>query len=147
MPSGYHQVELELPITVIWDFVKEMDNWAPLVPGYINHEKINQRQSTWEVQGGIGGIIKKKISLIINIKEWQPPSRISFDLTGEKYGGEGYFEAIAISRNKTRLTGFLDINATGKMEGMKNSLLKNAIPKSAEEMAVAISTRLVELAK
>jgi carbon monoxide dehydrogenase subunit G len=143
MPSGMHQVELELPITVIWNFVKDMDNWAPLVPGYVNHEKLNNRQSTWEFKGDIG-ILKKKVSLMIDIKEWIPPHRVSFDLKAEKYTGEGYFEAESINRNKTKLIGYLDVTAIGAMEGMKNSLLKNAIPKSAEEMALAISSKLVE---
>jgi carbon monoxide dehydrogenase subunit G len=143
MPSGMHQVELELPITVIWNFVKDMDNWAPLVPGYVNHEKLNNRQSTWEFKGDIG-ILKKKVSLMIDIKEWIPPHKVSFDLKAEKYTGEGYFEAEAINKNKTKLIGYLDVTAIGAMEGMKNSLLKNAIPKSAEEMALAISSKLVE---
>ena len=144
MPSGMHQVELELPIEVIWNFVKDMDNWAPLVPGYIRHEKINHRQSTWEFKGDVG-FLKKKISVIIDIQEWRPPNKVCFTLSGEKYSGEGYFEAQAINENRTKLIGFLDVNAFGKMEGMKNSLLKSAIPKSAEEIANAISTRLVEL--
>jgi carbon monoxide dehydrogenase subunit G len=141
MPSGMHQVVLEFPIGVIWNFVKELDNWAPLVPGYLHHEKINQRQSTWEFAGDIG-IFKKKVNLLIDIKEWQPPTKVSFELNGEKYWGEGYFEAKAINRNKTRLTGFLDVNAIGNMEAMKNSFLKKVIPKSAEEMAVAISAKI-----
>ena len=138
-----HQVDLDLPIGVIWNFVKEMDNWAPLVPGYVNHEKINNRQSTWEFKGDIG-ILKKKVSLLIDIKEWIEPNKVSFDLQGEKYTGEGYFEAKAINQNNTRLTGFLEINAIGALESMKNSLLKTAIPKSAEEIALAISSKLME---
>lgn len=144
MPSGIHQVVLELPIGVIWNFVKDMDNWAPLVPGYVYHEKLNNRQSTWEFKGDIG-ILKKKVSLLIDIKEWIEPNKVSFDLQGEKYSGEGYFEVRAINLNNTRLTGFLEVNAFGAMESMKNSLLKTAIPKSAEEMALAISTKLMEI--
>lgn len=141
MPSGMHQVVLEYPIEVIWDFVKEMDNWAPLVPGYLYHEKINNRLSTWEFAGDVA-IFRKKVNLLIDIKEWDPPTKVSFDLTGEKYQGEGYFEATAINRKKTKLTGFLEVNAIGSMDGMKNSFLKKVIPKSAEEMALAISTKI-----
>ena len=61
--------------------------------------------------------MKKKVSLLIDIKEWNEPSRISFDLkrSNEKYLGKGYFEAKALNKNKTRVTGFLEINATGPM--------------------------------
>jgi carbon monoxide dehydrogenase subunit G len=143
MPSGMHQIELKLPIDVIWNFVKDMDNWAPLVPGYVYHEKLNNRQSTWEFKGDVG-ILKKKVSLLIDIKEWIEPNKVSFDLQGEKYAGEGYFEVKAININNTRLTGFLEITAIGAMESMKNSLLKTALPKSAEEIALAISSKLME---
>ncbi|WP_412850212.1 hypothetical protein [Brevibacillus invocatus] len=50
----------------IWEFVSVMDKWAPLVPGYISHEIINDRQSTWTFMGDIG-IMKKKVSLKIDI--------------------------------------------------------------------------------
>jgi hypothetical protein len=92
-------------------------------------------------------MLKKKISLLIDIKERIEPNKISFALQSEKYTGAGYFEASAINVSKTRLTGFLEVNANGSMESMKNSLLKTAIPKSAEEMALAISSKLFELHK
>jgi carbon monoxide dehydrogenase subunit G len=145
MPSDIQHVELDIPIEVIWNFIRDENNWAPLVPGYIQHEKINDRQITWEFKSDLG-IMKKKVSLLIDIKEWNEPNRISFDLkrSNEKYIGEGYFEAKAININKTRVTGFLEINASGAMGTLANSLFKAAIPKSAEEVAVAISSKLEE---
>ncbi|MCM3568692.1 CoxG family protein [Neobacillus mesonae] len=146
MPSGTHQVELDLPIDQIWNFVKDMDNWAPLVPNYIHHEKITERQSTWEFKSDIG-LLKKKISLILDITEWQEPNRVSFDLKGksEKYTGKGYFEARAINVNRTKLTGFLEVNATGKIGNVVNSKLEAALPKAVEEMAETICTTLGNL--
>jgi carbon monoxide dehydrogenase subunit G len=148
MPSGIHQEDLDVPIDVIWDFVKDMDNWAPLVPNYINHEKITERQSTWEFKTDIG-ILKKKISLIIDIKEWNEPTKISFTLTGksDRYSGEGYFEAKAINVSKTKLTGYLEVNLNGKMASKLNAKLENDLPESVKEMAKAISLKLEELVR
>jgi carbon monoxide dehydrogenase subunit G len=146
MPSGIHQVEVQLPIERVWDFVKEMDHWAPLVPGYINHQKLNDRQSTWEFKSDIG-IMKKKVNLLITIKDWMEPTQVTFVLKGinEKFSGEGYFKAESIGSNHTRMTGFLNINAEGAMASFVNNILKTSIPKTAEEMAVAISEKLMEL--
>ena len=71
---------------------------------------------------------------------------VSFDLKGqsEKYFGAGYFEVKALNLNKTRLTGFLEVNVIGSMGSSMNSILKTALPKSAEEMAKAISSKLKE---
>ena len=148
MPSEMQQIELAIPITVIWDFIRDANNWAPLVPGYIQHEQMNDNKITWDFKSDLG-IMKKKVSLVIDIKEWNEPNRVSFELrrTNEKYIGEGYFEAQALNKNKTRLTGFLEINASGAIGSLANSLFKNAIPISTDEVALAISLKLEEFNK
>ncbi|MFZ7944241.1 MULTISPECIES: CoxG family protein [Bacillaceae] len=145
MPSEIQHVELDIPIEVIWDFIRDENNWAPLVPGYIQHEKINDRQISCEFKSDLV-VMKKKVTLVIDIIEWNEPSKICFELKrkNEKYIGEGYFEAKAINRNKTRVTGFLDINATGSMGTLAKTLFKKAIQISDEEVAVAISSKLEE---
>lgn len=146
MPSGMHQVEVHLPIENVWDFVKDMDNWAPLVPGYIGHQKFNERRSTWEFKSDIG-IMKKKVSLLIDITKWNEPNLVTFNLKGlnEKFSGQGYFKAEEVGNNLTRMTGYLEIVAEGAMGSIVNNILKTSIPKTAEEMALAISGRLEEL--
>ena len=148
MPSELQHVELDIPIEVIWDFIRDENNWAPLVPGYIQHEKMNDRQISWEFKSDLV-VMKKKVTLLIDIKEWNEPSKISFELKrkNEKYIGEGYFEAKAINRNKTRVTGFLEINATGPMGTLANALFKKAIQITDEEVAVAISSKLEEFTR
>jgi carbon monoxide dehydrogenase subunit G len=148
MPSELQQIELAIPINVIWDFIRDANNWAPLMPGYIQHEQINDNIITWEFKSDLG-IMKKKVSLVIDIKEWNEPTRVTFELrrTNEKYIGEGYFEAQALNRNKTLLTGFIEINASGALGSVANSLFKNAIPKSTDEVASAISLKLEEFNK
>lgn len=148
MPSDVQHLELDIPIDVIWDFIRDANNWAPLVPGYIMHEQIHDRRVSWEFKSDLG-IVKKKVSLIIDIKEWNEPKKVSFELKrkNDKYIGEGYFEANAVNKNKTRVTGFLDINATGPMGSLANSLFKKAIQISDEEVAVAIYSKLDEFQK
>ncbi|MBW8347859.1 SRPBCC family protein [Bacillus sp. IITD106] len=146
MPSGMHQVEVDLPIHKVWIFVKDMDNWAPLIPGYIQHRKFTNRQSIWKFYSDIG-IIKKKTSLMVTIKEWIKPTKVTFDLKGEsgKLSGGGYYLAEEIGKNKTRITGFLHITAKGAMGRMVNEVLKSYVPKVTEEMATAIAAKLEEI--
>ncbi len=145
MPSELQHAELDIPIEVIWDFIRDENNWAPLVPGYIQHKRLNDRQITWEFKSDLG-IMKKKVWLLIDIKEWKEPARVSFELwrSNEKYLGEGYFEAKALNKHKTRVTAFIDINATGPIGSLANSLIKKAVQLSDEEVAVAISLKLEE---
>jgi carbon monoxide dehydrogenase subunit G len=148
MASGLHQIEVDLPINQVWDFVKDMDNWAPLIPGYIQHRKFTNRQSTWEFYSNIG-FIKKKIDLMVTVQEWIEPTKVTFNLKGpnEKLSGKGYFLAEAINQGKTRMTVFLEITARGTMGPLVNKVLKSNLPKVTEEMAIAITTKLKKLHK
>ncbi|MCM3567070.1 CoxG family protein [Neobacillus mesonae] len=146
MPSAMYQVEVDLPIQQVWDFVKNMDNWAPLIPGYIQHRKFTNRQSIWEFYSSIG-FIKKKISLMVNIKEWVEPTKITFDLKGvnEKLFGRGYFLAESIDQNKTRITGSLELTAGGAAGPLINTVLKSYLTTVTKEMVTAIAAKLEEL--
>lgn len=143
MPSGIHQAVINLPIARIWDFVKNMDNWAPLVPGYIAHEKLNDRQSTWEFYSDVA-LVKKKISLLVEIQEWVEPSKVTFTLKGlnESFTGHGYFAAQSIKVNRTKITGYLDIQAEGVIGKMVNKILKTSLPKTAEALTAAIVDKM-----
>lgn len=144
MPSGTTEVVLDLPIEKIWDFVSDMDKWAPLVPGYIDHEIISDMQSTWTFKGDIG-IMQKTVKLQVDIKEWIEPTTVTFDLTGlnENFSGNGYFQADALSDHQTKMTGNLDITAKGMMGPMINAILKNFVPKTAEDLTNRIAEEIV----
>ncbi|WP_391571052.1 CoxG family protein [Cohnella sp.] len=146
MPNGIHTIELPVAIDKIWNFVSDMNKWAPLVPGYIEHEILSDRQSTWAFKGDLG-FMKKKVKLKIDIKEWIEPTKVTFDLTGlsDNFGGNGYFEAETVDDNTTKMTGYLDITAKGAMGPMVNTILKTFVPKTAQELSEAIANRIEEI--
>ena len=103
MAQSIHHVELDMPSKRIWNFVSDMNNWAPLVPGYTEHEIINERQSTWKLHGDIG-VVQKDVRVKVRITEWTEPSHIIFELSGssESWVGDGYFKATPLSQAKTQ---------------------------------------------
>ncbi|WP_210366044.1 SRPBCC family protein [Bacillus sp. REN3] len=143
MPSGQHEINIGIPIESVWEFVKDMDHWAPLLPGYISHEKISEKMSNWTFKETIG-FMKKKISLQVTIKEWKEPTKVTFVLKGinENLTGNGYFLAEAISSNETKMTGFLEMEAHGAMAPVMNGVLKNNLPKTGQELTEAIARKL-----
>ena len=44
----------EIPLVVMWDFIKDFDNWAHMLNGYQGHQTLNDRELIWEVKGTIG---------------------------------------------------------------------------------------------
>jgi carbon monoxide dehydrogenase subunit G len=143
MPQGKHEILIDVPIEKVWDFVKDMDNWAPLLPGYISHEKLNEKQSKWTFKETVG-VLKKKISLQVTIKEWVEPVRVTFDLKGinENLTGNGYFKADPVDVNRTRMTGYLEMTAEGALAPVMNAVMKTSLPKSGQELTNAIAEEL-----
>lgn len=148
MPNGTHKVDVALTKEQIWAFVHDMNNWAPLVPGYITHEIINENESTWQFKGDLG-FMKKTVKLKIDIKEWNEPESVIFDLKGmsDNFKGGGHFKAHEIDANNTTMEGFLDITAGGAMGPMVNTILKNFVPKTAQELTDNIVAKLIEVNK
>lgn len=143
MPEGKHEITINVPIEEVWNFVKDMDNWAPLLPGYISHEKLSENQSNWTFKESVG-LLKKKISLQVTIKEWIEPTRVTFDLKGinENLTGRGYFKATSLDINSTKMTGYLEMTAEGAMAPVMNGVMKNSLPKSGEKLTTAIAEKL-----
>ena len=88
--------------------------------------------------------MQKIVKLQIDITEWREPTLVTFDLKGlnENFAGEGYFQADAISESKTKMTGNLDIASKGMMAPMINTILKNFVPKTAEDLTKAIAAEI-----
>lgn len=145
MSNGRHQLEVDIPIESVWSFISDMDMWAPLVPGYITHEIVNNRQSIWELKGDIG-FIQKSVRLQIDITKWQEPTRISFDLTGlnENVKGTGYFQAKRILEYETEITGYLHMTAKGVMGRLMNPVLQSILPKATKQLTKAVATKMRE---
>ncbi|MDQ0268475.1 CoxG family protein [Cytobacillus purgationiresistens] len=146
MPSYHHQEKVNVSIENLWTFVSDMNNWAPLVPGYIDHQIINEKESTWAFKTDVG-IMKKKIELKVDITHWNEPSKVTFNLTGlnEKFTGEGFFSAVIRSSDSILMTGFLEINADGMMAKMANNILKSSLPEITTELTKAVARKAEEL--
>ena len=146
MPSGIHVIELDIPIQNIWDFISQMDKWAPLVPGYVEHKVINDKQSTWKFKADIG-VMQKTVSLKIDITEWLAPTMVAFNLTERSgnFSGKGYFEAVKQSDKETKMTGYLQVTANGMMGPMMNKVMKSFVQKNTKELTEAIAHNITEM--
>ena len=81
-----------LRVEPIWEFVKDMDNWAPFVMGYQSHEKKSERESLWTLKGDVGAL-QRVVTLRARVTEWAEPERVEFELEGvsESLVGNGRF--------------------------------------------------------
>src|SRR5688500_14980954 len=90
MPEVEYSTTMSLSRPVIWDFVKDMNNWAPFLTGYQTHEIIDETDSIWTLKGDVG-ILSRQVKLKAHITAWIDEERVEFTLTGlnEKVDGGG----------------------------------------------------------
>lgn len=104
MPEVEYTTTLSLPREAVWDFVKDMNNWAPYLTGYQAHEVLSETDSVWTLKGDVG-VLARIVKLKAHVTEWNGPSRVSFTLTGlnEQVEGDGTLEmgAAAEARPET----------------------------------------------
>ena len=95
MPEVSHRRALSVPTDRIWDFVKDMNNWAPMLTGYQSHEVKSDTESVWTLKGDVG-ILSRVVQLDVAITEWAGPERVTFTLDGinEMVSGGGNFQII-----------------------------------------------------
>lgn len=145
MPVYNHEVEVNVPIQAVWNFVSDINNWAPLVPGYVDHKILSETESTWCFRSDMG-FMKKKIELKVNITSWEEPRKVTFQLVGlnEKFAGHGYFLAEERGSSKVLMTGCLDITAEGMMAKVANSILTSSLPETTTELTEAVVSKIKE---
>jgi carbon monoxide dehydrogenase subunit G len=88
MPEVTYRTTMNLSVEKVWDFVKDMNNWAPLLTGYQKHEILSETDSIWTLKGDVG-ILSRKVELKAHVTEWSGPERVSFTLTGLNEAVEG----------------------------------------------------------
>jgi carbon monoxide dehydrogenase subunit G len=93
VPEVEYTTTLSLPRETVWDFVKDMNNWAPFLTGYQRHEILSEADSIWTLKGDVG-VLARIVKLKAHVTEWNGPDRVAFTLTGLNEQVEGGGELV-----------------------------------------------------
>ena len=90
MPEVEYSTRMHLAPEDIWEFVKDMNNWAPFLTGYQKHEILSETDSIWTLKGDVG-VLSRMVQLKAHVTEWNGPAKVAFTLTGlnEQVDGGG----------------------------------------------------------
>lgn len=93
MPEVRVTASVDKPVAAVWPWVKEMDNWAPMLKGYEEHIKESETESVWTLTGDLGPM-SKTVAMRVSITEWKDGERVAFELVGveEAVTGRGAFD-------------------------------------------------------
>lgn len=140
MPEVTYTTTMKAPRAEVWEFVHDMNNWAPFTRGYQAHEVLNDRESIWTVKGDLGPI-SRVTKFHVTITEWIEGERVAFIVKGlnEPINGRG---AITIADGEAAST-VIHGNATVEMGGTLGPVVNQLIVPYVEEGADELVTKIV----
>jgi carbon monoxide dehydrogenase subunit G len=144
MPEVEYKTIVKAPLEAVWDFVSDMNNWAPYLKGYQKFETLNDTESIWTLKGDIG-VLCRVVQIKVIITEWREPDKVAFKLEGitERVTGSGTFLATPQSSpENTELTFQLALHAGGLIGPVVNVLMKPMLKPVATDMANNIAAEI-----
>ena len=140
MPEITYATTMAAPRATVWEFVRDMNNWAPLTRGYQEHEILNDRESVWTVKGDLGPI-SRITKFHVTITEWVEGEKVAFTVKGlnEPINGQGAINIADAEASSTAIQG----NATIEMGGTLGPVVNHLIVPFVEEGADELVTKIV----
>ena len=131
-----HVEIIDAGIDTIWDYVKDIGNWANIFPGCNRFELIDESNSRWVIKVGTGGMVKV-VTVLVNVSQWDGPGRVDFDfqLEAEPVSGNGSYTALPRNDQETEIKLALTVAGTGQMAPMWEAMSKPLLPQMAGAFA------------
>ena len=144
MPTVDYTRTIDIPLAEVWSFVRDMNNWAPLVKGYQSHEVLDERASIWNVKADLG-FLSRATKARVDITEWVEGERVAFTMKGinEPIEGAGRIQ-LRETETGTEIHGQATLNFGGLMGPIANKLIGPLVREQAEELVTKIAAAVQE---
>lgn len=136
MIEAQHAVVVRTPIDSVWDYVKDIRQWALLFPGCRECEVIDDHRSKWVIKVGAGGMVKT-VNVLVNVDRWAGPERVEFSyaLETEPVTGSGSYVAASQGDGTTEILMYLRVEGTGQTAPMWEAVSRPLLPQMAKSFA------------
>lgn len=116
---------IDAPIDNVWDYVRDINKWAMLLPGCRECTIIDELNSHWTIKVGAGGLVKT-VKVRVCVEKWDGPERVNFtyQLESEPVTGGGYYLAAKNGSNQTDIKLQLRVEGSGPMAPMWEAICK-----------------------
>lgn len=134
-----YTTDVDIPLEVMWDFIKDFGNWAPMVKGYQTHEEVKENESVWTVRGEFGPF-SRLTKFHTTITEWVEMERVAFEMKGlnEPVTGYGIVKLERTGTTGSSIIAEVGFNAGGALGPLVNRLVKPWVSTVAEELVVKL---------
>lgn len=143
MQKVRYATNVDLPIVEIWEFIKDMNNWAPMFKGYQGHETINEKESIWTLKGQFGVISRttKFHNIVTDMVEQQ---RITGTYKGlnEPVHGFATVSLCNSDNGKTVIEGEVGFEISGVLGAMIGRFIAPWVRSAAEDLVTKMVNAL-----
>ena len=140
-------VIVETGIANCWDYARDIERWAAIMPGYQECDLIDEDNSRWVLKVGVGAMVRT-VKVKVHVDEWAGPGRVdfSFELEGDPVVGGGSYLATENGADRTELQFKVHVEGSGPMAPMWEAMGGPVLPKFALGFAEQLKGRMEEAA-
>jgi carbon monoxide dehydrogenase subunit G len=135
-------------IEAVWDYVKDIRNWAGLMPGSQSCTVLNRDDSRWTLKVGAGGLVKTVV-VLVHVEQWNAPAEVifSYALQGDPVVGRGSYTAARISAHETEITLKLRVEGSGPMSRLWEAMSTPLLPQLAKSFSGRLKAEIESAAR
>lgn len=138
-------VTVDRGIDATWDYAKDFQRWASIMPGYQTCEIEDEDNSRWILKVGVGAMVRT-VKVRVHVDEWAGPERVdfSFELEGDPVVGSGSYLATPKGDTQTDMSLRVQVEGSGPMAPMWEAMGGPVLPKFAKGFAEQLKARIEE---
>lgn len=143
-----HTTQVNANIELVWQYVKDIRQWAVLFPGCRECEVIDENNSRWVIKVGAGGLVRT-VNVRVHIDEWNGPEqvRFSYKLEGDPVEGSGSYTAVRAGGGETDITLKVQVAGSGSMAPMWEAMSRPLLPQLARTFAERLKAEIEAIAE
>lgn len=136
-------IVIDASIERVWDYVRDIRQWANLFPGCRECTVADAHDSRWILKVGTGGLVRTVV-VLVHVDEWQGPERVTFSyaLEGDPVTGSGTYRASRKAADETEIALQVRVAGSGQMAPLWEALCKPLLPQLAKSFAARLKTEI-----
>lgn len=139
------QVVVNAGIEPVWNYAKDMQRWAAIMPGYQECQIIDEDNSRWVLKVGVGAMVRT-VKVLVHVERWAGPEAVdfTFKLEGDPVSGGGSYRAAAAGSRATDVRLKVQVSGSGPMAPMWEAMGGPVLPKFAKGFAEQLKAMIEE---
>ena len=136
-------VLIDASICSVWEYVRDIRNWANLFPGCRECTVIDEFDSRWVLKVGAGGLVRT-VNVLVHVDEWSGPDRVTFSyqLPGDPVRGGGCYVATRRSAHQTEVSLKVRVEGSGPLAPVWEAVSRPLLPQLAKRFAGELKTEI-----